>query len=351
MHLDWKREQRHLKYKPVVIVEALPQLLATICAFPMVIWLHDYSAVLWLVMIQAVSSLLFSHVVATRAYRLSFNRKHLHGILVFGWPLTVNGLLIFIGMQGDRFIIGANYSMADLGIYSVSISLVLAAIMVVSKFSISLLLPVLSSAQEHPDEFRSRYQVGACILAMSGGMIAMPFLVFGGDLVTMIFGDQYDASHAFVAWFGALVAARVFRIAPTIAALAHGDTINSMIANLYRMLGVLAAMLVAWQAMPLAWIIVCGAGGELVAFIAATYRIYKNFSISIRDSLFAPLMITGVLALTAVLNAFVPDMLERTIVFLFATALLPVLMLVMFPFLRSVFNSELLGLRKLITGA
>ena len=47
-------------------------------------------------------------------------------LLTFGWPLLVNGLLMFGIVQGDRLIIGTAYSVYDLGIYSVALTLAMA---------------------------------------------------------------------------------------------------------------------------------------------------------------------------------------------------------------------------------
>ncbi len=302
MHLDWKRLQRHMHFRSTIIVELVPHVIATIAAFPLATLLGDYSAVLWLVIMQAAAGMLISHLFAQRPYRINWNQGFASRILIFGWPLLINGLFLFGAMQGDRLIIGAAYSMTDLGVYSVAFSLALTISFVFGKMSISLLLPLLSNVQSKKIEFRRRYVLFISVFALLSGMVALPFITAGGHMVILIFGNQYSAAFTFTPWLGGLLAARIFRFVPTTAALAYGDTKNSMFANIFRIIGVAAAALVAWQKLPLSTVIVCGIGGELLALIFATLRLNRRYNIKLADSLFAPLIVSLILILAGTKN-------------------------------------------------
>lgn len=304
MNLDWKRLQRNMHYRPAVIVEVIPQIIATLAAFPMAIWLGDYSAVLWLVLMQAAAGLLISHIIAQRVYRLNWDRGFATRIVIFGWPLLINGLLMFGALQGDRLIIGVAYSMSELGVYSVAFSLVLTLSAIVGKISTSLFLPLLAQVQEKQIEFRQHYILIVQLLALISGLAALPFITAGGNLVVLIFGEQYRVASSFAPWLGALISVRIFRYAPNLAALAHGDTKNSMIANIFRFLGIAAAIVVAWQRLPLSAIVICGIGGELLALVYATYRLQILQGIKLADSLFAPFVVAIILFLAGVKKTF-----------------------------------------------
>ena len=304
MHLDWKRLQRKMQYRTAVLVEVIPQAVVTLVAYPVVIWFGDYSAVLWIVLAQSVVALLTSHVFAQRSYHLDWERKYAMRLLVFGWPLLINGLLMFGALQGDRLIIGTFYSMTDLGIYSVAFTFALMLASIVAKISTSLFLPLLARLQDQHTELKNCYIITGQTLALIGGVVALPFITTGGNLITFIFGKQYLAAFVFAPWLGALLAARIFRLAPIIAALACGDTKNSMYANLFRLTGVVAAVLVAWQNLSLSAIIICGIIGEVLALLFSTLRLQRLHRIRIIDSLYAPLVVSAVLLLAGVNSRF-----------------------------------------------
>jgi O-antigen/teichoic acid export membrane protein len=302
MHLDWKRVQRNMTFTPSVIVEIAPQAIITLAAWPMVVWLRDYSAVLWLVIIQAAIALLASQLVAERNYQLNWSRVHASRLLSFGWPLLINGLLMFGVFQGDRLIVGTAYSMAELGVYSVAFALVMMIAMTVSKLASALLLPLFSRVQEDQATLRRYFLLSVQVLALLGAVIALPLVIIGGDIIVLIYGEQYTSATEFIAWMGVLIAVRIFRLGPTIAALAKGDSKNSMIANMFRTIGVLGAVVVAWLGLPLSSIIICGIVGEILALMAAVWRLWHLYGIQIFDSITAPFIVSTILLIAGIVN-------------------------------------------------
>ena len=287
IHLDWKRMQRKLNYKLTFFIEVFPQLVVTLIALPMITWYKSYVGVLWLILIQAVVALLISQLFAQRVYRINFNRAFALRIIIFGWPLLLNGLLMFLAIKGDYLIIGEAYSMATLGVYSVSFSLILTLVVMLAKMCISLLLPILSKLQDDGYKFQQMYIPIVRILALVSGVFAVPFIVSGGSLIVLIFGEQYSSASLFAPWLGVLLAIRMFRFAPTVASLAYGDTKNLMIANLYRLVGVALAVVVAYLKMPFLFIIIAGIIGETLAFLALILRLKRKQHVKIAYS-FAP---------------------------------------------------------------
>jgi len=302
MHLDWKRVQRNLTFIPSVIVEIAPQAIITLAAWPLVIWFGDYSAILWLVIIQALMMLLASHVVAKRNYQVSWNRVSASRLFAFGWPLLINGLLMFGVFQGDRLIVGTAYSMAELGVFSVAFALVMMIAMTLAKLASALLLPLFSRVQADHETLRRYFRLSVQILALIGGVVALPLILFGGSLIVIIYGEQYTSATEFIAWMGVLLAVRTFRLVPTLAAMAKGDTKNSMFANMFRTIGVLLAVVAAWLALPIASIIICGVVGEILAFMAAVWRLLRLHGMPVYDSIIAPILVSSILLIAGIVN-------------------------------------------------
>jgi O-antigen/teichoic acid export membrane protein len=286
-HFDKSRVQRGMKFGPSVRVDVSSSILVTLAALPLALWLRDYSAMLWVLVLQAAATVAASHWVAERRYGWAWDPRYARNILAFGWPLTINGLLMFLIFQGDRFVIGAanhifrktTYSLADLGVYSITFALTMAPTMMVTKVTSSLFLPLLSKVQNVRAQFDQRYVSCCQILSLMAAAISISFMVSGGWLVTLVYGQKYAAAASFVGWLGAMWALRIFRVGPTLAAMALGDTENAMVSNIARTTAFLGVPVVAATAHGLAWIAACGFGGELLAMATCVWRLEHKHAV------------------------------------------------------------------------
>ncbi len=124
-HFDIFRLQRQMRFGPSVWADAGPQVVTVILAAPLAMWLGDYRVMLFLVLLQVTAATFISHLTAKRPYRWAWDRVQARRIINFGWPLLINGLLMFFILQGDRAIVGAAFDMQVLGWYSAAFALTL----------------------------------------------------------------------------------------------------------------------------------------------------------------------------------------------------------------------------------
>ena len=68
-HLDMFRMQREMLFKPMITVELAAQGVATLAAIPLALWLGDYSAMLFAILLQQFVYLVVSHLVAEQIGR------------------------------------------------------------------------------------------------------------------------------------------------------------------------------------------------------------------------------------------------------------------------------------------
>ena len=198
-HYDKSRVQREMKFGPAVLVDISSSVFVTLAALPLAWWLRDYSAMLCVLVLQSAVTVVASHLVAKRRYGWAWDRRHAKQILAFGWPLIINGFLMFLIFEGDRFVIGAanrlfgrtTYSLADLGVYSIAFGLTMAPTMLMIKITSSLFLPVLSKVQDLRAKFNQRYFSCSQALALMATVISIPFIVAGGWIVTLVYGQKY----------------------------------------------------------------------------------------------------------------------------------------------------------------
>ena len=281
-HLDNWRLQREMTFTPSVMSEVLSQALATALAWPVAALLHSYAALIVLLLIQVTAATVLSHVLARRRYVWRWDRTYAREILTFGWPLAVNGVVVFLIFQGDTAIVGAaprlfdaaHYTKADLGLYSIAVTLTFAPALASARVVSSLLLPSLSEARRVPGALTRRYALSMEALAVLAGLTGILFALLGPVVILTMYGEQYVLAGLYVGWLGGMQAIRILRAGPTVAALVEGDSRNPMHSNVARLVGLLAAVACASRDVALVWFAVVGFVAEIVALAVSIQRLH-----------------------------------------------------------------------------
>lgn len=303
-HLDNQRVQREFKYGRSVLNDVAQRAIPALLAWPVAMWIRDYSAMLWLVLLQGLLGMCGSFAVAERRYRWHWDRVYIKRFLTFGFPLIANAVLLFGIYQGDRFLIGTAaktvgshiYTLKDLGVYSAAMSLTLTPMLTLSNISSSLLLPVFSHFQSQLQEFKRRYNICTQLVVLVSGFLTLPMILAGRWIVVALYGHAYVEAGTFIGWLAAGQAVRMARIPPTIAAMAFGDTTNAMFSNLVRFSALIGTFVVIVKGGSLAWIAAFGCGGEVLGLVVCLWKLQRDHGI---PKLFA---VKAVLALIAIMS-------------------------------------------------
>jgi O-antigen/teichoic acid export membrane protein len=255
-HLDMFRLQRNMRFLPFVTVEFSAQFCCTVAAVVLALKFGDYRAMLYALLLQQVVYTATSYVVAKRAYCWAWDRSIVRRIVTFGWPLLINGLLMFGIFQGERIIIGSLIGMSTLGWFSTAFNLTLVAASILGTTLQSLFLPQLAQVQDDKSRFEQLYLVTVQAMLIVGVILTVGFALVGGPIFIGLYGEKYAAALPLLTVLAALQATRLARTGPSIVAMAKAETSNPLIANLLRVL-----------ALPIGWFAVAnGAGvGTLVA--------------------------------------------------------------------------------------
>jgi len=276
LHLDVCRMERTMRFRPGIAAGLVPKVLSAAAAWPVAAWLQDYSASLWLLVGQGVVAVVASHALAERPYKLAWDRASLAEILGFGWPLLLNGMLFFTISQGDRLLVGTAYTMADLGLYTVSAGLVMTLSGSLFKVVQTLTLPPLSRAQDEAGEFLRRHKICVGMFSAIAALYGVVLIVGGEPLVAIFYGEDYRAAGVLVGWLAASQAIRLLRLAPSLSAMAKGDTLCLMYANVYRLAGVGAAVIAGVAGADLAWVAASSVVGEMAALGYPLWRLSRR---------------------------------------------------------------------------
>lgn len=297
-HLDVRRYERELRFGPVTLVEAIPQVLMTLAAWPVAYWLGDYRAVLILLIGKSLLSCVLSHLLAERPYRWSWQHTYAMRMLQFGWPLLLTGFLLLGIMQGDQFLVATFYSMMDLAPYAAAASLVMAPQFVYGRVFNSVTLPLMAKVQDDPVQFRRRYQQVLSVMTLYATVSGVGFLLGAEGLMRLVYGAKYAGTGYLLAWLAASGAYRALRMAPAVAAIAKGDSQNQLLSNLARAGSLLPAFVLAQHGQPLWMVAGCGLLGEILGGVVILWRLWVRDKVPVGLTL-RPMLGTAALLLSA----------------------------------------------------
>ena len=322
-NMDVQRLQRDMRYGPDVTSFFVSELVALLAAYPVTAAVGDYSAVLLTICIQVTVWVVLTHVLAERRYRLGHERAFFDRMVSFGWPLLIDGLLLFAAFMGDRVIIAKLdvYSTADLGIYAVAISLTLTPTLVLARVAMAIGMPLMSRVQDDRERFEGRYRLACEGLAIIGGGFGVMMIVLGAPIVRLVYTEQYASAGVLVAWLGAAQALRIQRFAPIIATMARADTKATMLGNFARVSGVALALAMGLAGQPL-WAVAASAlVGEAAALAVLLRRLRVRHGMALRASM-GPIAWIALALAVAVLVERIPAVRENFAVAVAAAGLL-----------------------------
>jgi O-antigen/teichoic acid export membrane protein len=280
-NLDVQRRTRDLDYKGVTFIEVIAQIVITLATVPFCRVFPDYRSILFLLIAKSGISLTTTFLFAQRKYKWHFELRHIKHMVHFGWPLFVNGILMFGIMQGDQMIVAIGYTMSDLGGYSIAGQLTLIPGLMFLQIINGVMLPILSRLQDKKDEFYEKYKMCFNISGLFSTIFTIFIILFGGYVAVLFFGKKYSGLGVILSWLAMANATKLMRSAPTIAALALGDTKNNMYSNFIRALGILLGLSVVLMKMPLWTLAATSFVAELFAISFSLFFFTYKYQIKI----------------------------------------------------------------------
>ncbi len=305
VHFDIYRMTRTMTHRPAILTGVIPAAVSLAVVWPLAVWFGDWRVMLWSILAHSFLTVLTSHLVAERPYRLLFDRQIMAQSFRFGWPLMANGMLLFLVFNGEKLIVGRELGMAELAIFSMGVTLTLTPTLVMAKSLQSFFLPQLSAMRsgaparaQAVQDFgllaRATVQAGLLI----GTILVVAVLLFGDLLVHVLLGAKYADLTPLLAGLAVSQALRVFKSGGSVVALANGQTENAAVANLVRVALLPVAWLVLHHGGGLIEVIAIAIVGEAIGFAASLALIRYRIGLSIRPLLLC-LMLTAAMMVLA----------------------------------------------------
>lgn len=290
--------QRDMKFRPTAILEIGPPVATVIIGIPLAWWLRDFSAALWILVIQTFARTIITHCVAVQPYRMSWNRGVAQRMMRFGWPLMANGIILYVVLQGDQTIVGAAYDMPTLGAYAAAFTIATVPTQMLAGLTSAILLPTLSRVQDNAEAFVRRLVRASEVMALSAGMVGILLIAAGPVIVKMLYGEAFHVGSEVISVLAAAWAIRLLRVVPNLAALAKSDTLNVLVSNIARCTGLVGALAAAWFGEPVILVAMSALVGEACAMTMALYLLSRTHGISTRVCGLPGVLTAGVLLMT-----------------------------------------------------
>lgn len=264
-HLDRVRMQRRGQFGPWAIRQIVPSVGALIAIYPGYLVFKDYRAALVSIFVQQILALASSHFGAVRRYTFEFERSVMIRAVSFGWPMTVNSLLLYFVFNGDRLVIANLFGLEALGLFSAAIMLTLTPINFVARTLQTTLLPVMSRSDLDTDNRQIQYNSTVALLIMASLCFVALIFSVGDKILVLILGSRFYGATHFLQILAICQAVRLIRAAPALLAMAGGDTKNPLFANIVRAAFIVFSAAAAYKWKNIDILLAIAVIGEVVA--------------------------------------------------------------------------------------
>lgn len=301
-HYDPHRLKRHMNFRPTVVTNALPPLVSVLSVWPLAVLFGDYRIMLAALIVQAASMVALSHLTAERPYRLTIDTVLMRRAVGFGWPLLLNGMLMFFVFNGERLIVGRELGMGQLAFFSMAFTLTLTPTLVMANSCQTFFLPQLTAARDTPDRFQMLATATMETSLVIAILLILGAALVGGPLAYLLVGPKYVEMLSFLVPMAALQAMRVAKTGSSVVALAKGLSGNAMISNLMRVASLPLSWWVAIRTGDVMAIIWIAMAAELIGYGVALWLAARRTGIRLAP-LVLPVGLSAVACAAALIDA------------------------------------------------
>lgn len=260
-HRGVRLVQREGNFRPDSITQVSADFASLAVAVPVAMLTHSHLAIVAGLLGRSVVNVAVSHYLAPQRYLLSWDKRYLRRFWVFGWPLMINGPLLFFSSQADRLFISYELGASALGVYSAVLVLVMSPSTAILRWMGTIYMPSLAKFFHKNGNLEERgvvYDYTVLMLLFALAML-VGFATIGGVAVHVLYGPRFSTPTFLIALIGCLQIVRFLRAWPSTLALSAAASGGILVATMVR----LAALPIGY----LGVVIVGGLPGLIGGFI------------------------------------------------------------------------------------
>jgi len=239
---------RRLQLLRLSLINVGAQCITVAC---MVAWAMVWPSVWALVsahLVASITRLIASHTLCPgpRA-KFEWDPEAARSMFRFGRWIFLSTVFGFIAIRGDAFIFGLVESAAFMGVYAIALFLNQGMVQALHQIAGRVLFPIYARlAESGPERLRQQmFRMRAVLMALSVPAVCA-IVVFGSDIVSLIYDDRYDEAGWMLELLSAGAVASVIgsTIGPVL--LAVGDSFRFMALMAIRTVILIASMAFFW---------------------------------------------------------------------------------------------------------
>lgn len=216
-----------------------------------IVW-SIFSPTAWaLVMARVGSALVYtvgSHLMSDVKISWAIDRTAVREILVFGTGMFISSATFFLGGESERLILGKYVTIAELGCYSLAITLSALASRALMQVAGQVFFPMIAQSVREDSEAAVRnYRRARIFFFVISLIVGILFILYSKPLVGFVLGPKYLMAGWMLQLLGIRAASEIFTAPTTNVLLAHGDPKYFAMANTLRMILIVLGVVGGYQ--------------------------------------------------------------------------------------------------------
>ncbi|ANY19419.1 colanic acid exporter [Tsuneonella dongtanensis] len=300
-HLSPLEQQRKMHFGPFIRMRLGGLIPGVVTAIAVAAITGSYVAVAAGSLATSTITVVLSHLLADHRWRIGFDREAFRHVMAYGWPLLLNGVVIFLGVQGDRIVVGTQAGMRELAGYAAVGALTAGLSTFLARLCGNLSFPLMSEARDDPTLFaeRSRTTGAATLLVLS--LFVLPVGVLGGPIAALLFGPGYVTEPLLATFLAVLASSVVLRSWCVVISLTLGVTSDILLASILRTGGLAIAFWAINSGHSVVWVAAGMCAGDVSATFYALWRAGRRSVSAASACRFSGLVFAGQAALVIVI--------------------------------------------------
>lgn len=196
---------------------------------------------------SAIAYVVASHFYSDWRPSFTWERRAARDILIFGSGIFLSSATYFFSSESERLIVGKFASVAELGCFSLALSMSYAPFVIVQRIISNVFFPMISNiAREDETKAAFHFKKFRLVFFLASVLMGLGFIVLSGYAVKLLLRPQYADTAWMLQLLGFRSALELFGSAASVMLLAVGVTRYAAIGNTAKLLFMAVGLFVAF---------------------------------------------------------------------------------------------------------